>query len=281
MKLRGYLDPDNWIYSGQEIVDPETGVMKTQFAGQPFAIDPLSSATAGGGGTIGQTKMKVFSVRQSFATESNTSKTTMTKPMAERIFVGQDNLNFFRPSDKTLAPKQFRTGSGARRVTERMYSWMATLVPMQVLPTGSLPGEFKLDTYLMSVVVFYRDAPADGKIRQAYSMNATPLGGSEFRLQMGQGIPPDEAKKLLRPRRWIMLTDNDRLYRWYRIGSVEGTEAEERNDRVVSLVGPDWNLSANRAPTAVVYEGVVGVVEKMVQLEGQTMWSPGSAPKTK
>jgi hypothetical protein len=277
MKLRGYLDPENWLYSGQSVVDPETGVMKTQFAGQPFAIDPLTSAIAGGG-TIGQTKMKVFSIRSTFATEGSTTAPQMPQPMAERIFVGQDNLTFDRPDDQTLMPKQFSTGSGARRRTERMYSWMATLVPMQVLKTGSLPGEFKLDTYLMSAVVFYRDLPIEGKARQGYTMSAEPLGGSEFRLQMGQGIDPDDAKKLLRPRRWIMLTDNDRVYRWYRIGSVEGTEAEDRSDRVVSLVGPDWDSGTKQPPTAVVYDGVVGVVEKMVQLEGQTMWSPGSTP---
>jgi prepilin-type N-terminal cleavage/methylation domain-containing protein len=279
MKLRGYLNPRNWLSGGQAVCDPDTGVMRPEFSGSTFVIDPLTTLT-GGGQSIPLPKVKTLSLRSSMSTETSKASAPMQGPVAEQVFIAQDNLHFTRPSEKTEPPMQFERGqSGPRRRTYSYYSWMAMLTPMQVLPNGTLAPEFKLDTYLMSVVVFYRDLPG-AEPRRALLMGADSLGGNEFRLTIPQGAD-DDAKKFLRPRRWIMLTDNDRIYRWYRIGTVEGSVAEDRNDRVVSLLGPDWDSTAGGGkPQAVVFESVVAVVEKMVQLEGQSMWAPGATPTT-
>lgn len=277
MKLRGYLNPQNWLSGGQAVVNPDTGVMRPEFAGKTFVIDPLTVAS-GSGQAIQDLEVKTLSVRSAMATESNKTAPQMPSPVAERVFIGQDNLHFFRPREQTLPPRAFEVGaSGPRRLTNPFYSWMAMLSPMQVMPNGTLAPEFKLDTYLMSVIVFYRDLPGE-EPRRSIKMSADSLGGNEFRLTMPQGAPED-AKKFLRPRRWILLTDETRLFRWYRLGTVEGSVAEDRNDRVVSLLGPDWDSqSSGSKPQAIVFESVVAVIEKMVQLEGQTMWSPGASP---
>ncbi len=279
MRLRGYLNPQNWLAGGTAIVDPETGVMQSQFAGKPFVIDPLT-VQSGGGNAIPGVNMTTLTLRSAMATEDNKSAPPMTSSVAERVFVGQDNLMFERPKEQTHVPMQFKEGQkGSRRRTQPLYSWAAMLVPMQVMPSGSLAPEFKLDTYLMSVVVFYRDLPGVNP-RRALVMDAEPLGGNEFRLRIPEGADED-AKKFLRPRRWVLLTDGQRVFRWYRLGTVEGSVAEDRSDRNVSMVGPDWDTAANSgAPKAIVFESVVAVIEKMVQLEGQTMWSPGATPTT-
>ncbi|MEX2187975.1 MAG: prepilin-type N-terminal cleavage/methylation domain-containing protein [Pirellulales bacterium] len=275
MKLRGYLNPQNWLSGGQAVVDPETGVMRPDFSGKTLVIDPLTSQV--GGQSIPVANVKTLTLRSAMATENNTSSPPMPAPVAERVFVGQDNLLFERPREQTRVPMQFREGqNGPRRRTDPLYSWMAMLSPMQVMPSGTLAPEFRLDTYLMSVIVFYRDTPGQ-RPRTALTMTAQSLGGNEFRLTMPQGAD-EEAKKFLRPRRWILLTDSDRLFRWYRVGTVEGSVAEDRPDRVVSLMGPDWDSKATRDPTAIVFESVVAVIEKTVQLEGTTMWSPGASP---
>ncbi len=277
MKLRGYLNPRNWLSGGQAVVDAETGVMKPEFSGKTLVIDPLSSLS--GGQAIPGADVKTLSLREAMATENDNSAGAMKTSVAERVFVGQDNLLFDRPKEQTRVPMQFREGqSGPRRRTTPIYSWMAMLSPMQVMPNGTLAPEFKLDTYLMSVVVFFRDTPGN-QPRRALRMDAETLGGNEFRLRIPQGAD-DDAKKFLRPRRWILLTDNERLFRWYRLGTVEGSVAEDRSDRVVSLMGPDWDSQSGSKPTAIVFESVVAVIEKMVQLEGQTMWSPGASPTT-
>jgi prepilin-type N-terminal cleavage/methylation domain-containing protein len=277
MKLRGYLNPRNWLAGGQAVVDADTGVMRPEFGGSTFIIDPLTSLS-GGQPTIPGAKVKMLTLRSAMSTESSKASPPMQGPVAEQVFIAQDSLHFTRPDEKTEPPMQFESGqSGPRRRTHSLYSWMAMLSPMQVMPNGTLAPEFKLDTYLMSVVVFYRDLPGS-EPRTAIIMGAESLGGNEFRLTIPQGADSD-AKKFLRPRRWILLTDADRLYRWYRIGTVEGSVAEDRSDRVVSLLGPDWDsTSSGSKPQAVVFESVVAVIEKMVQLEGQTMWAPGASP---
>lgn len=279
MKLRGYLNPQNWLSGGQAVVNPDTGVMRPEFTGKTFVIDPLTTAS-GSGQSIQGLDVKTLSVRSAMATESNKTAPQMPAPVAERVFIGQDNLHFFRPREQTAVPRAFELGqNGPRRLSNPLYSWMAMLSPMQVMPSGTLAPEFKLDTYLMSVIVFYRDLPGE-EPRRSIKMSADSLGGNEFRFTMEQGAPED-AKKFLRPRRWVLLTDNSRLFRWYRLGTVEGSIAEDRNDRVVSLLGPDWDSqSSGSKPQAIVFESVVAVIEKMVQLEGQTMWSPGASPTT-
>lgn len=278
MKLRGYLNPQNWLASGQAVVDPETGVMKPEFAGQTLVIDPLTSIS--GAQAIPGANVKTLTLRSALATETSKTSGPMPAPVAERVFVAQDNLEFIRPREQTKVPMQFREGeSGPRRRTMPIYSWMAMLSPMQVMPNGTLAPEFKLDTYLMSVIVFYRDTPGNTP-RRALTMDTEPLGGNEFRVRIAEGADED-AKKFLRPRRWVLLTDGQRQFRWYRIGTVEGSVAEERGDRVVSLVGPDWGTQSGSAPPkAIVFESVVAVIEKVVQLEGQSMWSPGASPTT-
>jgi hypothetical protein len=242
-------------------------------------IDPLT-VQSGGANAIPGVNMTTLTLRSAMATEENKTAPPMTGPVAERIFIGQDNLLFERPKEQTHVPMAFKDGQkGSRRRTQPIYSWAAMLVPMQVMPSGSLAPEFKLDTYLMSVVVFYQDLPSVSP-RRALVMDAQPLGGNEFSLRMPPGAD-EEAKKFLRPRRWVLLTDGQRVFRWYRLGTVEGSVAEDRSDRNVSLVGPDWDVAANSgSPKAIVFESVVAVIEKMVQLEGQTMWSPGATPNT-
>jgi len=277
MKLRGYLNPQNWLAGGQAVVDPETGVMKPEFAGQTVVIDPLTSQS--NGQAIPGADVKTLTLRSALATETSKTSGPMSAPVAERVFVAQDNLEFIRPREQTKVPMQFREGeTGPRRRTTPIYSWMAMLSPMQVMPSGTLAPEFKLDTYLMSVIVFYRDTPGSAP-RRALLMDTEPLGGNEFRFRIPEGSDED-AKKFLRPRRWVLLTDGKRQFRWYRIGTVEGSVAEERGDRVVSLAGPDWSSQAGGQPQAIVFESVVAVIEKVVQLEGQTMWSPGASPTT-
>ncbi len=47
MKLRGYLNPENWLSGGSAVVNSETGVMRPEFAGASF----MASASVVAAGT--------------------------------------------------------------------------------------------------------------------------------------------------------------------------------------------------------------------------------------
>jgi hypothetical protein len=273
IRLRGYLNPENWVKSSESpvpVVDQRTGQLYEEMKYKPIAFDPLTMGLAPQNTwPWSRPLMPMITLGMS---EGGRPGRGMSRQTAERIFNSTDTLIFERPGDDTLPPRQFKMGEeGSRRRSEALYSWMFTLVPDKVAQNS--PGD--PNAYVLSVVVFYRDRPDayDGTPRRDYfAERVEALGGGAYRIR-GQA---EELKRVLRPRRWLMLTDGQRMFRWYRIESVDGSANENLGERVVTLAGPDWNpLSSGTGGTlaAVCFEGAVGVYERLVLLEGPTLWS--------
>jgi hypothetical protein len=140
------------------------------------------------------------------------------------------------------------------RSSEGNYSWLATIV--------SDPNSSALDSKVtMSVAVFYKRDFSSPGAKEATAA-ATPLGGSEFRIDLSLAPQFPEG---LRPGQWIMLagtTGTQRVFRWYR---VQGAAKVTAGTQEISLAGADWNPAL--ATTAWMFEGVIAVNEKNMQLE--------------
>jgi len=210
----------------------------------------------------------------------------MSVEQASQIFLGNDDLVFSLPNDRTLPPQQkFSFDDSAAPVTterlkrqwEAKFSWLATLVPK--------PG-FSSDTYLLSIVVFHRretllDAERILDIDPT-NFHSNGYNGGDVVLHAGPTWYPrdPEADLKMKEGEWLMLAGANAAgashFRWYRIQNADagpvdvGGGSYERN---LTLFGQDWPVTLLNIHKAVWIPGVVAVYEKTIRLETSSLWT--------
>lgn len=157
----------------------------------------------------------------------------MTYPVAERIFMIQDDRLFDQPTDATIRSQPI-FGLGKRLESAGDYSWMATIVPLpgSDTPLTALNPIYSRRRCEVSVAVFYKrnlvlpSTLANGSWPLADRVGAPPnerivladmlsggigWGGGDVRLRLpdmsGNPNPPVDRSDLprVRPNTWIML----------------------------------------------------------------------------
>ncbi|MBX9790782.1 MAG: hypothetical protein K2Y37_17835 [Pirellulales bacterium] len=155
----------------------------------------------------------------------------MTYPMAERIFMIQDDRLIDLPGDATLRSRPVY-GTGRRQESAGDYSWMATIVPLpgSDTPYTALNPMYSRRRCEVSVAVFYKrnlvlqsttgpwrvtdrvGAPPNERVVLADMLSGgIGWGGGDVRLRLPDlsGIPNPPAERSdmprVRPNTWIML----------------------------------------------------------------------------
>jgi hypothetical protein len=261
LRLRGWMQPEMWMAGGGGPVVDESGRLQSQYRGKPLAIDPVGVAVSQG--------LAQFPANSGNSMPRLTLRRSMSKPqamspeMALEMFVSRDTLVFDRPNDPLLPARQFPEGEqpGSKRRIEDLYSWLVTLVPQ-----GNESG-----MYTASVVVMYRNLPSkqDGSPRDEHVLtNVQPRGGDEYQVTADKKVI-----QALEPRRWLMLTDGGR-FDWYRIITVDASRIDDRSECSLTLAGPQRTQGAGQTLTGVYIPGAIAVYEKIVHVEGPTLWWP-------
>jgi len=287
--------PDTWAQ-----LDPSGAAQYIPFTGgEPFCIDPLymaaNAGTAGifrfpylGSGAAPVPNDIPFMRRISLRTFPGATLPSpvpgaslsriMSVDQAGQFFLGEDDLVFNLPKDRTMPPQQkfsFDDSSSAvtterlKRQWEGKFSWLATLVPK--------PG-YSSDTYLLSIVVFHRrDSVVDGERPSTVTFNSNGFNGGDVVLHVDDDHEDDLKMK---EGEWLMLaganlTTGARHFRWYRIQSADAGPVAGSSggyDRDLTLFGQDWPqpplLTVHKA---VWIPGVVAVYEKTFRLETSSL----------
>ena len=207
-----------------------------------------------------------------------TNSRIMSVEQASQIFLGDDDLVFRLPTDRTLPPQQEFGSSLSKRQWEGKFSWMATLVP-----------QLDSDLYLLSIVVFHRrDSYAEADRIVDVTFDSLGFNGGDVTLSAlpsASTTTPATADDLrMKQGEWLMLArrntvTNRRDFRWYRIqsadsGPVERDPPGSGYDRSLTLFGQDWPVSnTNVVHKAVWIPGVVAVYEKTIRLETSSLWT--------
>jgi hypothetical protein len=306
-KVRGTLSPTNWCdILGDAIVVPDpsrngwpgyklgNGISPLMHA---VIFDPLGVANNFGpwfpaeASPPGQPGLP----RITFGPGTSADAAKTRAALAEEMFRGSDDLLLNYPEDGDLPSQQLfsPTNNGALRMSEGDFSFMVTLVPRRSRFDDPISDEFKNSLgnvsvmVTASVVVFYqRDLRNTDERGEHYvAVNSMPgggVGGGDIVLA-ARDTKGDAFE--LRPGQWIMLAGGPVLrpnlgppqftdYGWYRVAAVEVTD-ETDIEMNVTLAGPDWKwnpANANTPVNAWVIDGVIGVYERHVRLEGQTPW---------
>jgi hypothetical protein len=201
----------------------------------------------------------------------------MNVEQASQIFLGDDDLVFNLPTDRTLSPQQKFDSSVTKRQWEGKFSWLATLVPKQ--GTGN-----KL--YLLSIVVFHRrDLTADAERR----VDVAPVPAAmTVGLNGGDVLLSSTVKDDLKMKEgeWLMLSGIDgssparKHFQWYRIQTADAGPVPNAGgtgyERDLTLFGQDWQFGqmTGSGKTSVIWiPGIVAVYEKTIYLETSSMWT--------
>ncbi len=205
---------------------------------------------------------------------------------AVNVFQHQDDLSFGESEDNLLLPPQnyklINPAQSNQDVTNRMkrtssgkISWMAMMVPEE---GNRLLYRAYIVVFKNRQLRFNRIASTDnfGNITQQIAgeriYDAVPaagnqgIGGGEFDLTLTSGTFLED--KNPRAGDWILLTDNDENYRWYRISRTNSDNAADQLQ--VSLTGPNWDT--NLTTQAIALSGVVPVYEKTIPIENNSIW---------
>lgn len=221
------------------------------------------------------------------ASNNTTWYTGMPFALADRLFIWRDDLFFDVPDDKTARPRQlFRlsdgdagsdpatVGVGTGRFAlaaenEGNYSWMAT-----VTPATTESGDVRLakKTFSVSIVVFHK-REFDANTSDTRNELATGvLFSSPVLLGGGDIVVTGAVAEDVQVGQWILLCGQAPAmvgtYKWYRVIAV-GDYDVASGQRLVSLVGPDWDGMLNPQATtlAALIPGVVGVYTETIELE--------------
>ncbi len=237
---------------------------------------------------------------------NSTANGVLDATVADRLFVGADDLVFDLPGDRTLGPVQnfsFLNAAPAnplRRNSQGRISWMATVVPKldRLASTSGTPTP--TDEYTLSIVVFSQ-RPIDrglfddsgnaisedfvservGSVAQFYSGSAAEIdpafSGGDVTLAARAGRGPDDLQ--LRNGDWVMFSGQKptlagpvQVHKWYRV--VQAGEDPRFNGtlwtRDVTVVGPDWNIPLTQFS---IVRGAVQVLERTIRLETSSMWT--------
>lgn len=298
--LRGMNDYRSWVGANgnRAVTDPYNVYGSGGNLLPAYCIDPLY-VLARGNKTFpedpqGGVSMPRVTLRMP-APLGGVTPTAITRPLAEQIFVEQDQLYFENPTDNTLPPMQqyviANNKNLKRQQLDRPFSWFATLTRS----ASSFP-----DQYRLSIAVCYnRDiAPSTQATNLSeQSVQAEPFGsgfgGGPFKLIDRQVLNPltnkqewilhrDNGSLNIRPGQWLMLYQNfatGPVFQWYRILDThyDKTVADVVE---ITLDGPDWpvsefvpgQLKAVVFPSTSNSGGVLAVYEKTITLESTSLW---------
>ncbi len=205
----------------------------------PFVIDPIGNAAFAG-----------------LALETLSGLGAGT-PAADEVFRSQDDVVYTLDNSGQEDPPQplFYTGD-AKRISEGVYSWLATLVPQG--------GE----NYLLSVVSFHRRDQTPPTSRNVTTVSGNTITcswtgtNSSFRKTFPRGgvvLLHDDGSAASR---------DDDTWEWRRI------IFPSFGDGSTCQLMFDADVTVNAATTTVyAFNGAVGVAERLVRLEGTSPWS--------
>jgi hypothetical protein len=182
------------------------------------------------------------------------------------VFAAGDDLVYADDptvSDPENFPQVARLTSGnERRLADGYFSWLVALVPAG---TAS-PTQF----YRATIVEFYKRSASTSVI--ARYTGATRNSVTTFTYSWSGTQPTIEEFRSLFPVGGVLLfTDNSAIHEWRRILVAAPTIAGSNVTSVELLVDRDVTAGANEI---IAFEGAVGMIEKTVQLEDPSPWTP-------
>ena len=200
----------------------------------------------------------------------------MSIEQAGQIFLGEDDLVFTLPDDRSSPPQQQYDHPLDRnkRQWEGKFSWLATLVQK---PDSTL--------YVLSIVVFHRrDAAVDAEKMVVVTPIPpnTVLGFNGGDVELSSTEQDDLEMK---EGEWLMLAGKNsagvQLFRWYRVQNADPSPVENAAGtgyvRQLTLFGRDWPFgeitSSGNITRAIWMPGVVAVYEKTIHLETSSLWT--------
>jgi len=203
--------------------------------------------------------------------------------MAQRLFLGGDDVVYQRPDDAALRPQVLREISGQplpQTPFDGNYSWLMTVAPAGSEESSTMfIGDRRLFT--VSVAVFYRrklplpDSKLDPSTPATERMvAAVPLGGGGVRLEAENPVYLSD----IRPNGWLLLcarlpSTQRPVFRWYRIVSIDDEAQPDPVrpnvwQRYIALAGPDLEWDPSSVDTyAILVDDVVGVYEKTIAID--------------
>lgn len=272
-----------------------------------FAIDPLFMSVNSGvpGATVfpyntgnppsGAPSVSLDRLTLKLSEYDSAAITAGKYPLAEQIFVSRNDPTFspinLVTGAKTDRPHRVFDSSNLPQIAGE-YSWMMTVNPAQ----GDVG---RLST--VSVVVFYKRAlqlpvlsgtPVEQQKRECIAdvrFEGAGIGGGDIKLKWTATGDNQNAPKL-KPNQWLMIygqrstidpvTGNPIQFTqavWYRIIAaddynpgavyVSGPPESGPGIRYLTVQGPDWDTTSGVTAYAALFDSVVGVYTKTIQLE--------------
>lgn len=283
-EVRGMNQPQTWLRpSGVPVYN------ETTFANPPhinrntsFCIDPLFVAEVVNFGTPAESDRFPSAAAfkdpativpidmQRLTLRSRAGGPALSPALASAIFQSYDDIEVHTQDDETLPPLQAYSETNAikKRLAGRRLSWMATLVPQNL----ALADTGATDTYLLSIVVFYKRNVADPIDEQEGVFEVSNSFGGGYG---GGDIEIASGDTGLKRNHWVMLAQagpQGGRFLWYRVVSVDLDDTTDPANPVTyaTLEGRDWNDAP--ATQCVVVKNVVAVFEKSIRLETSSIW---------
>jgi prepilin-type N-terminal cleavage/methylation domain-containing protein len=189
---------------------------------------------------------------------------------ADQVVVSNDDLMFDRPTDGETRPTQIMS-SGVKRQNAGDFSWMAMLTA----PNGDDGTIAPNKEVLLSIVVFnHRSSDQNNQYLKPATVQSG-YSGPNIQFQTGFTVPN------LLPGSWVLVVNNNSSNpphvpcKWYKVGGVGYDTNAPPQVIYANLIGPDWDTSSAGSTnvSVIILDGVVGVYEKMIRLEGPSQWS--------
>lgn len=190
---------------------------------------------------------------------------------ASLVFAAGDDLAYVddtTKSDPENYPQIAKLTTGnERRLAEGSFSWLATIVPSGT----TTPQQF----YRATIVEFYRRPPAGTAMINKYSVTVPgggAGGGTTFTVNLSAAPLTTDEFKILFPIGGVLLfTNNTTVHEWRRIVVATPSTSGSTVNSAELLVDRDVSASASDIWT---FEAAVGLLEKNVQLEDPSPWTP-------
>ena len=181
-----------------------------------------------------------------------------TGVMGDEVFRAQDDVAYKMPeNDDDPALPLFFAGP-IKRLSEGNFSWLATLVPL------AATSPF----HRLTVVACHRRT-ASPAASTVFTI-VPPSAGQYVTITPSGGFSTDDVKALLPAGTVVFLTDGSTTYEWRKVVMASPTATGGTVSQVEISLDRD-------APTGITtvhaVEGAVGMMEKIVDLEGISPWS--------
>ena len=239
---------------------------------------------------------------QTFATTNDHTIAKKLKALTESIFTADDDAITTQPDTETdpgtgtmMQDTSTNPPTNIKRNFEGQFSWIAMLSPVFPAPIPVAPAP--LDQLMLTVVIFdrrtlppspdgkttFNDALVSEDTAVVLQTTSNPPAGS-VNVSGGEtqiANPTDNQVSYAKPGNWMMLCRNDqtigRITNWYRIVAAGVDSGTGNLD--MTLSGPDWtwgnvsNINLNQYTYACLFDGAVGVYQRIIHLDGQSVWS--------